>query len=320
MESARFEPNRPHMVERIMERYGKIVASSGDAENLIDRIIDVLERNTPVDWRFTESPSSRFFIVDQVTGARFMGFSFRESREPPRLGREIVKAVRDGLGNPSVIMDRLGSFVAMYVEDVLNPELTIVHNIRTVYGSSERANIREEKHLFEQARSSVSHVIPLMSRKIASRPNAIVTEGGSLWVRQHLNWMGMEPNGREYYLFQPLTREGVEKGRFAIFSYFNEGRLERVGEERAFHCGEFQRAMDEEKGKIPGKERIRSESYWKVPTYLDCRLIDLDFKERTTKGETKDALDPKNVISAPESLELLFLRRIVAEARNRLHR
>lgn len=116
----------------------------------------------------------------------------------------------------------------------------------------------------------------------------------------------------------PMLSSGADQSKFEIRAAEVKAGLRFWW--RAFHCGEFQRAMDEEKGKIPGKERIRSESYWKVPTYLDCRLIDLDFKERTTKGETKDALDPKNVISAPESLELLFLRRIVAEARNRLHR
>jgi hypothetical protein len=316
MKSARFEDNRAHLQERIIERYRK--RDAAEADEIINRVMDVLREHTPYDWRFTESPSSRFFIVDQATEAKFMGLSYREAESDPRPGREIVQLIQDSIEHPIDIINQLDSLVDRYVADVRDPNLGIIHNIRTVYKRGEKAYISEEKDLFDQARSSQLHVIPLGSHRIAARPNAIVADDGALWVRQYLNWVSVVPNSKEYFLFQPLTRNGIEKCRFTIFSYFNDGRVARVGDEQKFHCGAFLEALSREKARASDREIIRSENYWKVPTYFDRRLIDLDFKERHSKGEKGKEKDTKILLSANECLELFYLRAIVDRARMKI--
>jgi len=54
---------------------------------------------------------------------------------------------------------------------------------------------------------------------------------------------------------------------------------------------------------------FRKESYWVLPTYLDRRLLDLDFREREPE-EAKEGPLNRN-----ELVEIYFLRRIVEEAR-----
>ncbi|MEM5790006.1 MAG: hypothetical protein AAGU11_22035, partial [Syntrophobacteraceae bacterium] len=209
-----------------------------------------------------------------------------------------------------------------YIDDVLDPGLGIVHTIPTVYGVGKEAHIKEERKLYARAREELCHTIPMLSHKIASRPNAIVAADGTLWVRQHLNWMNMDPNGKEYYLFQPLARDGVDKCRFAIFMYFNDGQLGRVGTEQKFYCEGLVEALRETKMLIAGNNPVHSESYWKVPTYLDRRLIDLDFKERYSRSGPKkgEPVEEESFISPSETFELSFLREIVERARSRLHK
>lgn len=197
------------------------------------------------------------------------------------------------------------------------------------------AHIGEEAKIFETARDGLSHTIPISSHKIAARPNAVVAENGELWVRQYLDWMSMAPNSKEYFFFQPLTAGGVDKCRFAIFAYFNDGQLARVGGE-AFECEgssdvlrKARRLIEQNecnKGESAGEKspgsRFRSGNYWKVPTYLDRRLMDLDFMERyTRKDPDKSGIVEKELLITPaEALELTFLREIVERARPRLHR
>jgi len=312
----RFEVNQHHIRERFAQRYD---AYRDRSEEIIDRVLNTLRENTPDDWRFTESPTSRFFVMEEETNAKFMGMSYRES---PR-SRQIVKDIHDNTDNFKYLFDNLKRFVKEYISDVLDPNLPIVHQIRTVY-PEKKANIAEEKHLAEAARSAITtHVIPVASKKIASRPNIVVTGDSVLWVRQYMNWLSMKPRSREYYLFHPLKRDGIERNRCAIFVYSESGKLEMLPEERTekqfpdlrktkdhiFSCAKNHRPE-------PG---LRSENYWKVPTYLDRRFIDLDFKERHLHS-VDDAFFWKRQNISSDLLELYFIIKIREKARKRLYR
>ena len=107
------------------------------------------------------------------------------------------------------------------------------------------------------------------------------------------------------------TKSGVEKERFAIFSHSENGRLMKVGE-KSFDCVESLGDLKDIKIEMTEKGNIRSENYWKVPTYLDCRLIDLDFLERYSARGAE--------ISSSELVELYFLRKIVEKARGKLYK
>ena len=200
-----------------------------------------------------------------------------------------------------------------------------MHQIRTVY-PRKKGDMAEEKHLFHQALAVTSHVIPLASKKIASRPNAVITKDGSLWVRQYLNWVSMKPGSKEYYLFNPLTRNGVRKNRYAIFSYSENGKLEKMGEDSiqdpdksVFQSAEniFTRCKGDD---IKNDSGLRTENYWKVPTFLDSRIIDLTFKEKHLE-KIACSIDgnPENENMTNELIELWFLRKIIEKARKKLN-
>jgi len=89
-----------HLIMRLSQRYRRDLSQS---IAIINRVTAMLEQNTPVDWRFTESPSSRFFIVDETTEAKFMGLSYRDSAN----GRGIVQTIRDRIHDPQAIWNSL---------------------------------------------------------------------------------------------------------------------------------------------------------------------------------------------------------------------
>lgn len=325
--------SREHLRKRIIDRYKRAEAKAdyekalADADAMIDRVKSFLEQHTPEDWRFTESPSSRFFIVDEKTQAKFMGLSYRDSQK----GREILDFIQKNIRNAQHITSSLPDRVEEYKADVTDPSLPIIHDLRTVYKKGEKATIGEELKLFKKARGNLSHTIPLQSKRIASRPNAVLGTDGELWVRQYLNWVSMDPNDKEYYLFFTLRKEGLDRCRFTVFSHTSNGDLKRVGEPRELRCtgyhdslGEIRKQFEpesEQEGKTD-PTRVRSESYWKVPTCVDRRYIDLDFKERyTRKGLNPGEIpESESFLTADEALELSFLREIIERAQAKLHK
>ncbi len=88
----RFKVNQPHVKEQFELRNKQFAARS---DEIIARVTDTLEKNTPTDWRFTESPHSRFFIVEELTDAKFMGLNYRDGPE----GRRIVETVQNNTRN-----------------------------------------------------------------------------------------------------------------------------------------------------------------------------------------------------------------------------
>ena len=314
----RFEIDQWHVKCQFESRY-RSFADKADA--IIKLVMKTLSENTPDDWRFTESPSSRFFLVEETSCAKFMGMSYRDG---PGC-RQIVSHVRANTGNLKYLFNHLEGFVEAYIAEVLSPDLPIMHQIRTVY-PQRKGDMAEEKHLFRQALAVTSHLIPLKSKKIASRPNAIITEDGVLWVRQYMNWVSMKPGSKEYYLFNPLTRNGIQKNRYAIYSYSENGRLEKLGEE--FLQSANQAICDSKDNffnhfkcdHIKMEAGLRTENYWKVPTFLDSRIIDLTYKERHLEEISCDnESNAENENMTNDLVELMFLRKIIEKARRKLN-
>jgi len=220
---------------------------------------------------------------------------------------EIIEQIQQHVTDTEHIIGNLESNVEQYISAVKNPDLPIVHDLRTVYPKGIRGHIAEEKRLAQQSIELMPHIVPLASRKIAARPNAVIS-GDTLWVRQHLNWMSME-RGKEYYLFQQLTSQGVNRGRCAVFSYDENGNIKNVEEVNI----ELEQTPDQRlefKTRLDPPECVRSESYWKIPTLLDSRLVDLEFIERRSK--------PGDAITSSQLVELYVLRKIVETARAKL--
>ncbi|MBI5603080.1 MAG: hypothetical protein HY879_06970 [Deltaproteobacteria bacterium] len=59
--------SRDHLLKRIKERYPSL-----NGKPILNRMINTLKAQAPDDWRFSVSPSARFFVVDMVTKVKFL--------------------------------------------------------------------------------------------------------------------------------------------------------------------------------------------------------------------------------------------------------
>lgn len=96
----RFEIDHWHVKCQFELRY-RVFADRAD--EIINRVMGALSENTPDDWRFTESPSSRFFIIEETSCAKFMGLSYRDGPEC----RRIVSHVIANTGNLKYLFNHL---------------------------------------------------------------------------------------------------------------------------------------------------------------------------------------------------------------------
>lgn len=71
----RLEIEEKHIKSRIIERYGY---NEEKAEEIVKRIKDAILKNVPDDWRFTESPTARFFVIDEDSGVKILGLTYRD--------------------------------------------------------------------------------------------------------------------------------------------------------------------------------------------------------------------------------------------------
>lgn len=302
MTTVRLHIDRVHVDEQFRKRYPDF---AGRSEEIVERMETLVRSRAPEDWRFTESPTSRFFLVDEETCAKFLGLSYRGGEQ----GRAIVSEIREMAAKGEADPARVKFLIQSYIEDVNRPDLPIHHEIRTVY-PRKKSDIAEEKRLAHQTRAAVNHTLPLAVRKIASRPNAVIGMDAELWVRQYRNWVGTKPGCPEYYLFHPLRPEGVDRGRSLVFSHTENGNLNRVD------GSEIQGAPGPalpDGAAIPRGSGLRSENYWRVPTAADRRFIDLDFRVRMVwrNGEK---------LKAAELMEHCILGRIIEKARDKMYR
>lgn len=132
-----FDFDRGHVLERLAERY----RDAGEPARILERMETALKCHTPLGWRFTESPSSRFFVLDQDSGAKFLGLSYRHS---PRVA-DVLKMIGDRWDDYSCLISKLDNFVTTYIDEIKRIDLPICHHIRTVYPKRQKGEIAEEK-------------------------------------------------------------------------------------------------------------------------------------------------------------------------------
>ena len=86
-----FEVEIVHVLDRLKLRYPKMT----NLEDIVLRVVRSLAKCTPYDWRFTDSVSSRFFVIDQESGAKFMGMTIRDSQNIQNILSFIQRNVRN---------------------------------------------------------------------------------------------------------------------------------------------------------------------------------------------------------------------------------
>lgn len=296
---AYIEIDEAHILERIKGRYNEV-----ECNEVLNRVKNALEQQAPEDWRFTVSPTARFFVIDYKTQIKILGFSYRN------FGKEIIEEIRKNIleNTTKNIINNLKYYVDQYTNALSQPDIRIIHQLRTAYPKKE-GEIGEEKLIYTSIKEKLAHIIPIREKKIAARPNAIVIEENELWVRQYLNWMDMNNPNKEYFLFEQLTENGINKARRKIFSYTINGDIKE--ESLLLGCHHGQEFCFQNINKEILSLNFRADSYWTLPTYLDRCLMDLEFREREAEKSEDGPLNRDEIV------ELYFIRRIVKEAKNK---
>ena len=258
--------NRKHLILRAKERFREDPAT---ASSHIGRIMSVLEKKAPGDWRFTRSPVAKFLVYDTGTGFRILGRTYRD------VGNDLVAK----LEAPTLDDQTVKRLADEYLRAIGKPNTRIVHELKTVYKA--RQDISELKHTYRVARRDLPHIVPIDAKRIAARPNAII-EDSELWVRQK-ELMSIEDSGYEYLLFERLTQSGIDKSYVRVYIYDIHGNIR--------HDGSKDFAMPSKPHISPSHESpngFHTESYWSLPTYLDACYMDLDYKRREWPASITD--------------------------------
>ena len=277
-----------------------------NAHKMLERVKKALATQAPRDWRFTQSPSARFFVVDLDTQVKILGVSYRD------WGTQLVESIQKAISEDKVEdwTKGLEGLLKEYLEALTNPRLDIVHDLRTAY-PPQKGEIGEEKRILAAIKGQLVHPIVLMEKKLSARPNAIVVSEQELWVRQHLNWVNPKNPNKEYFLFERLTPLGINKAQRKIFSYNANGE---VKEEPGWAQGCPQHHPEcrvRQDLAVPGNQQFRTDAYWTLPTYVDRRLMDLDFREREPDKAEEGHLRREEIV------ELYILRKMVEAARTK---
>jgi hypothetical protein len=256
-----------------MNRFG---CTEEDAKKYIKNFIKVLEEQSPDDWRFTRSPVAKFLIFDQESGFHILGRTYREA------GIDFLKKLsKTKLDKKNIDEDEKGNTVKdlanEYLTIIQTPNARIMHELKTIYKKD--MDIGELKHYYKLARKDLPHLIPVNAKKVAARPNAIVTKDSELWVRQ--KELIKIPQQIDYLFFERLTEKGIDKSNVRIYSHDNNCKIVFVEEYTA--CKESM-TFDYQK-----KEKMHTSSYWSLPTYVDAVYIDLKYKsEKSPFSLTKE--------------------------------
>jgi hypothetical protein len=292
--------NENHIINQIVQRYKLEIEY---AKSILKEIVATLKQQAPDDWRFTISPSARFFVVHLPSQVKILGFSYKEA------GADIVRAIQKSIKNNTIHNINLDRFVNMYLEALNNSNLKIIHHLRTAY-PKEKGEIGEEKRIISSLKRELSHIILFQEKKFSSRPNALIIQG-QLWVRQQYNWIDMRNYNKEYFLFKQLTPEGIDETKRKIFSYSVNGDIkEETDLSGCPYCPSCHLPIK----KLESFINFRTESYWSLPTYIDRRLLDLEFRERSADKTEEGPLNKDEI------LELYFLRNLIEKVRRKIYK
>jgi len=164
------EVDEKHILDQGVVRYG-----NPDMASMIERVRKTLVEEAPEDWRFTESSSARFFVVDYETKVKILGFFYRD------FDRETVNEIQERVQANSAedLIRHVKEFVSQYVQGLSRSDGKVMHHLRTPYPKA-KGEIGEEKSIVRSFKGNLSHVIPIQEKKSSARPNAIVMESGDI--------------------------------------------------------------------------------------------------------------------------------------------
>ena len=154
-----------------------------------------------------------------------------------------------------------------YLAIIQNPDAKIIHELKTIY--SKDKDIGELKNSYKSARIDLSHLIPINAKRIATRPNAIVTENNELWVRQ--KELIKIPQEIDYLFFERLTKEGLDRSYIHIYTHDFSGNIKL---HQKYQTGKGPIYLF--KSKL--SEDLHTASYWSLPTYIDTIYFDLKYR------------------------------------------
>lgn len=296
---------RGHCIRRIVERYNNFDDTSAGV--VVDRVFNALRNQTPPDWRFTTSPSARFFVLDQETKVKLLGVSYRNAggdllaelelycgKRPLPPGKS-----RDEYGIDA-FMNNLDGFRRRYRDLLFDPIPSITHDLKSAYPPGVKGVNRVEKLIAKGILGLTGQPEVMSPSGVASRPNVIVAPTGKdgdycVWARQYGAWSlpSHDRPGTEYLYFERLTLQGLDKSHRAIFRIEPNGtatRVETPGCPREAVACLF--TAPRGTGGIPLE--FRSESYWTLPILLDRRYYDLDYALKN-RDESWLVPDPRDL-------------------------
>ena len=256
------EESRKHLVNRAQQRFN---CQPKDAAEYIENFIEVLENQSPDDWRFTRSPVAKFIIYDQKSSFRILGRTYRDVGKDFLEKLKILKFIKNSPEKEH--QEAIRILAQEYLAIIQGPDAKIIHELKTIY--SKDKDIGELKNSYKSARIDLSHLIPINARRIATRPNAIVTENNELWVRQ--KELIKIPQEIDYLFFERLTKEGIDKSYVYIYSHDFSGNIKL---HQKYQTGKGPIYLF--KSKL--SEDLHTASYWSLPTYIDTIYLDLKYR------------------------------------------
>jgi len=292
------EKSREHMIYRAKQRFK---CSDKDSDDYIGNFIKVLEDQSPDDWRFTRSPVAKFLIYDQKSGFRILGRTYR------KVGHDFLENLKMiKLNNNTPEKDHqkaIQKLAEEYLKIIQDPNAEIIHELKTIY--DQKMDIGELKHFYKSARIDLSHLIPINAKRIATRPNAIVTENNELWVRQ--KELIKIPQEIDYLFFERLTKEGIDKSSVHVYTHNTQGNIKLYEEYQVYKEPIIVTKATLLKG-------FHTASYWSLPAYIDAIYLDLKYKsEKSPISLTEEELLLKFRIE----LIINFLKRVTGWSDNK---
>lgn len=243
-----------------------------EVELLLRKVKNLVSNQTPLDWRFTASPAAKFLLAyePEKENLRLLGRSFRDYKG-------CCESILQSLKNQRLDEMEFRGLVSDYIKLMRNPNCEIKHELKTIY--LPKQDLSDEKDIFNAVTASVSHVIPFEGKRVAIRPNAIIT-GEQIWVRQGEYFNLENESGKdyiEYLAFEQLTAQGVNHDCLHLYSIDRQGHLK---------LRECKNQNPTSIRLVPGRPGLRSQSYWTLPTLIDAEYMDVKYSVGRWSGDS----------------------------------